>query len=263
MENKILTTNFHTHTTRCNHAAGEDRQYVEEAIKGGLKVLGFSDHSPYFFLGDYYSTFRMKREQVPGYVDSILALKKEYKDDIEIKLGFETEYYPKYFDKLLEFYSQYPIDYIIMGQHFVLNEEEHIYSGELHHEEDMMMRYVDQVIEGLETGCFTYLAHPDLLNFGGSKENYEKAADKLCAYAAKNKVPLEINMLGMREHRHYPNFEFFKIAARHNCDIILGCDAHEPKGVCDLESAKTALELCRELGLNRIEYPELKKPCRK
>ena len=31
-----------------------------------------------------------------------------------------------------------------------------------------------------------YLAHPDLLNFGGSKENYEKAADKLCAYAAKN-----------------------------------------------------------------------------
>ena len=81
MENKILTTNFHTHTTRCNHAAGEDRQYVEEAIKGGLKVLGFSDHSPYFFSGDYYSTFRMKREQVPGYVDSILALKKEYKDD--------------------------------------------------------------------------------------------------------------------------------------------------------------------------------------
>ena len=70
-------------------------------------------------------------------------------------------------------------------------------------------------------------------------------------------------MLGMREHRHYPNFEFFKIAARHNCDIILGCDAHEPKDVCDLESAKTALEWCRELGLNRIEYPELKKPCRK
>lgn len=90
MENKILTTNFHTHTTRCNHAVGEDRQYVEAAIKGGLKVLGFSDHSPYFFSGDYYSTFRMKREQVPGYVDSILALKKEYKDDIEIKLGFES-----------------------------------------------------------------------------------------------------------------------------------------------------------------------------
>ena len=90
MENKILTTNFHTHTTRCNHAVGEDRQYVEEAIKGGLKVLGFSDHSPYFFSGDYYSTFRMKREQVPGYVDSILALKKEYKDDIRDRVLSEV-----------------------------------------------------------------------------------------------------------------------------------------------------------------------------
>ena len=68
----------------------------------------------------------------------------------------------------------------------------------------------------------------------------------VCLCPAKKKVPLEINMLGMREHRHYniPNFEFFKIGARHNCDIILGCcDAHEPKGVCDLESAKTALEV--------------------
>lgn len=34
MENKILTTNFHTHTTRCNHAAGEDRQYVGGGNKG-------------------------------------------------------------------------------------------------------------------------------------------------------------------------------------------------------------------------------------
>lgn len=149
MENKILTTNFHTHTTRCNHAAGEDRQYVEEAIKGGLKVLGFSDHSPYFFSGDYYSTFRMKREQVPGYVDSILALKKEYKDDIKIKLGFETEYYPKYFDKLLEFYSQYPIVTSLWGSILILNEEEHIYSGELHYDEDMMMQLVVRLLKVL------------------------------------------------------------------------------------------------------------------
>lgn len=79
-----MTTNFHTHTTVIMQLVRTAS--IQEAIKGGLKVLGFQDHSPYFFSGDYYSTFRMKREQVPGYVDSILALKKEYKDDIEIKL---------------------------------------------------------------------------------------------------------------------------------------------------------------------------------
>ncbi len=38
--------NYHTHTKRCRHAVGEDREYVEAAIEAGLKVLGFSDHTP-------------------------------------------------------------------------------------------------------------------------------------------------------------------------------------------------------------------------
>ena len=53
--------NYHTHTTRCNHAEGEDRAYIENAIQGGLETLGFSDHAPYFFPDtDHYSVFRMK-----------------------------------------------------------------------------------------------------------------------------------------------------------------------------------------------------------
>ena len=42
-----MLANYHTHTKRCNHALGEDREYVEAAIKAGLKVLGFSDHCPF------------------------------------------------------------------------------------------------------------------------------------------------------------------------------------------------------------------------
>ena len=44
-----MLANYHTHTKRCNHALGEDREYVEAAIKAGLKVLGFSDHCPFVF----------------------------------------------------------------------------------------------------------------------------------------------------------------------------------------------------------------------
>ena len=53
--------NLHTHTYRCNHASGTDREYVEAAIKAGMKTLGFADHCPQFFPNDYYSTFRMLR----------------------------------------------------------------------------------------------------------------------------------------------------------------------------------------------------------
>lgn len=42
-----ITNNYHTHTSRCGHAVGEDEEYVINAIKSGIKVLGFSDHVPF------------------------------------------------------------------------------------------------------------------------------------------------------------------------------------------------------------------------
>lgn len=38
-------TNFHTHTSRCHHAFGNDEEFVRTAIQNGFEVLGFSDHA--------------------------------------------------------------------------------------------------------------------------------------------------------------------------------------------------------------------------
>jgi hypothetical protein len=71
---RMADYNLHTHTTRCHHAVGEDREYVEAAIKAGLKTLGFADHCPQFFpVDDYYSHFRMFPEQAQEYAESIRA----------------------------------------------------------------------------------------------------------------------------------------------------------------------------------------------
>ena len=66
-----MIANYHTHTWRCNHAAGDEKQYVENALAAGLEILGFSDHSPYIFPAGYYSNFRMKPEQLPGYAPGL------------------------------------------------------------------------------------------------------------------------------------------------------------------------------------------------
>ena len=110
--------NMHTHTTRCQHAKGEDRAYVEKAIEAGYDVLGFSDHAPYVFKGDYVSPIRMRLEELEGYVDSVLSLKKEYAKDIEVYCGLEMEYFPRLFDKTMVEIDKYPIDWMILGQHF-------------------------------------------------------------------------------------------------------------------------------------------------
>ena len=54
-----MYANYHTHTFRCHHANGTEREYIEQAIERGLHTLGFSDHAPMPFEGDYYSTYRM------------------------------------------------------------------------------------------------------------------------------------------------------------------------------------------------------------
>ena len=37
-----MIANYHTHTWRCRHADGTEREYVERTIEGGLKILALS-----------------------------------------------------------------------------------------------------------------------------------------------------------------------------------------------------------------------------
>ena len=223
--------NLHTHTFRCHHAAGTDREYVEAAIEGGFKVLGFSDHCPQFFsLPGYYSNFRMTPREVEDYVNSVRALQKEYASDIRILLGFEAEYYPESFPKLRELAQSYDFDYMILGQHFVGNE----YDEEDYRERGMygkryLVQYFDQVKEALRTNAFTYVAHPDIAYFGGDKDFYVEQMSDLCAFAKERGVPLEFNMLGYENKRSYPDPTFWEIAAKTGNRVVLGFDAHQPQ----------------------------------
>ncbi len=226
-----MRTNFHTHTARCNHADGTDREYVEAAIRSGIQVLGFSDHTPYPAFPDpsYYSYFRMRPEQTQEYCNSILRLKEEYKADIDIRLGFEAEYYPEMFEDLLAFLKDYPYEYLILGQHCVGKEyTNNWWSSHRTTDADILKKYVNQTIEGMQTGAFGYLCHPDLIHFKGDDAVYLNEMKRICETALDLDMPLECNMLGFRDKRNYPDPRFFRLAAQYGCKVILGMDAHSP-----------------------------------
>ena len=161
--------NYHSHTKRCNHANGEDREYVEKAIESGVKILGISDHAPYLFQNTtHYSCFRMQVDELHEYAETVRALQKEYEKDIRILLGFELEYYPDFHTEEMKFLRQVNPDYILLGQHFINNELDNIPS---YNQEDMALRmYVTQVLAALSTGDFLYCAHPDIAGFRYSEE---------------------------------------------------------------------------------------------
>jgi len=124
-----MIANYHAHTSRCRHAVGQEREYVQSALKAGMQILGFSDHTPYWFGCDYYSTYRMFPEQLEDYVNSVLSLRREYAGKIQIPLGVEAEYYPKYFPELMARLRDTPVEYMLLGQHFVGNEISQHYCG--------------------------------------------------------------------------------------------------------------------------------------
>lgn len=245
-----MQTNYHTHTSRCHHASGSDRDYVERAIATGFTTLGFSDHSPYLFDGDYYSTFRMRPEETEGYVASIRALTEEYKDKITLLTGYEMEYYPKTFARTVRFVADLGCDYLILGQHFVGNEES--YSGQVKKYE-VFDRYVHQVIEGMETGLFTYLAHPDLCQYPDDPARQEKGFVAICEAAKRLNVPLEFNMYGMQDKRHYPCDAFYKIAAQVGNVIVPGSDAHNPMRLGDPAELSEMATIAERCGITLTE----------
>ncbi len=250
-----MTANYHTHTARCHHATGTEREYIETAIMRGLKLLGFSDHCPQFFpTDDYYSHFRMRPEETDGYIKTLTELRHEYRNDIDIKIGFEVEYYPEIFDKLIEFLRPYNLDYIILGQHFINNEyDTYIHSTGKSHTDEELKLYTDQTLKAIATGKFTYIAHPDVFRFEGDETLYKSEARRLCEGAKSLGIPLEVNFLGLAEGRHYPSERFYRIAREVGCDFVFGCDAHSPDDVMNPEIYKKACDFAKNLDITPID----------
>lgn len=257
-----MTANYHTHTWRCKHASGKEREYVENAIAGGLKILGFSDHTPMPYEGGYVSGAKMDIGQLEDYVDTVLKLKTEYRKDIEIHLGLEVEYYPYYFDALLQITGQYPIEYFLLAQHYLGNETDDFFCGRPTDDAERLKKYCRQSEEAMLTGCFSCFAHPDLLNFTGDQEVYEKQIRDLCCFAKKQDIPLEINFLGIWDKRHYPNRRFWKVAGEVGNTVIFGADAHQPEKVWNPDALLKAKGMVDCYGLKLADTMEFREPCR-
>lgn len=252
-----MDANYHTHTFRCGHARGSDEQYVKAAIDAGFKVLGFSDHAPYD--GIHIPTDRMDMDQLEDYFHSLELLRDKCKDRIELKIGFEIEYFPfleDHYRKLLE-----RADYLIVGQHnpTFLNNDLDLYAGEAEIE-----TYADLVVQAMESGLVSIVAHPDYFMIGRRSwpANGDAIAHRIAETAARCRIPLEINLNGLRygtkiidgQTAHlYPYRRFWEIVAQHDVLCIYGVDAHHPTTLMEKERFHTVNQILADLPLTIIE----------
>lgn len=230
----------HTHTKRCGHAYGNDEEYVKSAIMGGFKVLGFSDHA---MLPDLLQNgMRGSYALFPGYVESIRSLQKKYQSQIVMRLGMESEWfgaaYAKHYASLL---SSGTLDYLILGQHCYLAGGDAYFYGDTINKVKALQAYEHDLIEGMETGLFLYVCHPDLFMYWYPSWDEEtvKSAKHIIAKAKELGIPLEVNMGPSRWRNQgidadgellvpYPNPHFWDLVSQAGVPVTIGVDAHGP-----------------------------------
>ncbi len=244
--------NYHTHTTRCYHAMDNEEDYIQAAIQSGYTELGFSDHTPWHYDSTFHSTMRMEEDKLEGYIETLLELREKYKNQISIKIGLECEYFPKYMDWLKETIQKYPIDYIILGNHYDDSDETGIYFGRPLNKQQLK-KYVDNCIKAIETGLYSYVAHPDLAYYDTEDPFYIEQMKRLCEAAKIHDMPLEFNLLGYKTHRQYPNMTFFSLTKEIGNKVIIGTDAHESGELLDMKTYQQAKQLLTDIGVELTE----------
>ena len=165
------------------------------------------------------------------------ALQQRYAGQLEIRLGLESEYFPRYHDHLLRMREQ-GIGYYILGQHYADSEEDNPYIGFECQTDEGVLRYAQSAVAAMRTGLFCYIAHPDLFMRHRTDDQFnracEEAADMLCQCAKEQHMPIEYNLLGLNSQmeghtRGYPSAPFWEYARKWHNDVILGVDAHDPE----------------------------------
>ncbi len=261
-------SNYHTHTQLCHHANGRPIDYVRQAIKDGCTELGFSDHCPYpEQVPDYWPNIRMAVDEIPLYREWIQQAKEEA--PFPVYYGYECEWDSRfaswYRDELL---GTYGADYLILGPHWITKGSSHIYCPQMGCDAKDLTAYTDQTIDGMRSGFFSFIAHPDLFMMGYKEwDSQSKACLSAILDAAVDlDLPLEVNGLGSTRQPNetsrgmrypYPYVEFWEIVAQSKARVICNSDAHDPKDV--IMNAWRARDFAGRFGITPIDSLDFQK----
>lgn len=241
---------YHSHTKRCGHAKGTETEMVETAIKHGYKLFGMSDHI--FLPGIFQPKVRGSYERdYDEYIQNLHKLRKKYKKQCQILIGFECEDYGDIFKNYyLSLFENGDIDYLLLGQHCCMGEDgKLLWYGAIKDSHEAVRLYTDHLIAGMESGLYAYVCHPDLYMRYIScwDEVCEECAKRIIEKAEELDLPLEINMTPSRTELRfdgdgnriftYPDDNFWEMVSKSKARCIVGVDAHAPEHLYKSEFA--------------------------
>ncbi|CEM61205.1 PHP domain-containing protein [Treponema phagedenis] len=249
-----MINNFHTHTFLCKHADGKAIDYALQAAEDGCSALGFSDHCPY--PDGVWPDSRMEVDEIPFYKEMVEEARRAV--DFPVYFGFECEWDPRYYS----WYKDYLIDevgaeYLVFGSHWYPMDGKFLYINNIR-DKKIIGKYIDFTIQGMQSGLYKFLAHPDLFlaSVEDVDKDYQACAEALIDAAIDLHMPLEINGYGLLkntvqrtygEDYGYPVKPFWEMARDKGAIIICNSDAHFPSHT--ISSCKKAFDYAEHLHI--------------
>jgi histidinol-phosphatase (PHP family) len=250
-----MFVDFHSHTFLCGHATGTPDEYIQSAIKKGIRIYGFSDHAP--LPERLRENVTMSPDQTEEYIAMIDAKKREYRDRISIRIGFEVDF-PLWdsFDK--KYLTDPRLDYLIGSCHLLGEwpvdhsavKDEYITRGI----DNVWEAYFDNLLACASSGLFNIIGHFDLAKKFGYRPSKDFSAKirEIARAAHRTNTAVELNTSGLRKlaKEIYPSESIVKILFEENTAVTLGSDSHTPDDVgADFDKAAAVL---RKIGYTKI-----------
>lgn len=234
---------LHTHTARCGHARGWERDYVEQALALGLEAIAVTDHIPFYWLPRerHDPSLAMALEELPRYVESVLRLKEEYADRIQVLLGIEADYVEGHEEALAAILASYPFDLVLGSVHWLdgfwvdAPDSRRVYEEGPERVRSIWVNYWSQLEKAAKSGLFDVLAHLDLPKKFGflPEEPLAELEERVLRAIVQAGVAVELSSAGRRKPvgEDYPSVKWLTRLAAAKVPLVLSSDAHAPEEV--------------------------------
>jgi histidinol-phosphatase (PHP family) len=241
----------------CEHAEGTLRSVVEAAVGSRLTTFGLSEHAPrgearFLYPSERQKGFTVQRLQADfdAYAAEAKALAQEFRDRIEVLVGFEAEVVPAsgYADQMLAMQDRYELEYMVGSVHYVgelqidgTMEEFHAAVAEFGGLESLAVRYYDTVAEMAARLKPEVVGHLDLIRRNApagadlQTNAITAAADRALQSVKESGAILDLNTAGWRKGlgNPYPAPWLVRRANELGIGFCFGDDSHGAAQVGD------------------------------
>lgn len=235
----MIVSDTHSHTLY-SHAADTVAHMAEAAANAGLKVFGFSEHSPRPLGCDYPVEYRERLAAgFPSYLAEVKAL-RETPGPVQYLLGLEADWIDGEKDFITDMLQKEEYDYCLGSVHFLGRwpvDAGAEYWDDLTEDERgaKYVHYFTSLKAMAESGLMNIAAHPDIVKIYtvdsfrkwlvGSNVDFAEAA--LLAMRDSG-MSMEISAAGLRKpcKEIYPGPVLMRLAASMGLPVSFASDAH-------------------------------------